>query len=98
MSGDQLKVFCGSANPELAQAICAYLGTTPSPAEVGRFNDGTNIFHQKIKLFRAHRRLKSNKIRFSRLGEIKVQIQTNVRGCDVFVRLFHPFRAPRNDL
>ncbi|MGC4122370.1 MAG: ribose-phosphate pyrophosphokinase [Myxococcales bacterium] len=36
----ELKLFAGTANPELAKAICANLGQPLSKAEVGRFSDG----------------------------------------------------------
>ncbi|MBI5547814.1 MAG: ribose-phosphate diphosphokinase, partial [Deltaproteobacteria bacterium] len=39
LRGD-LKIFAGTANPALAQAICANLGEPLSKAEVGRFSDG----------------------------------------------------------
>lgn len=37
---DRLKIFPGSAHPELAEAICQYIGVEPSPIEIGRFPDG----------------------------------------------------------
>lgn len=36
---DRLKIFSGSAHPELAQTICRYIGVDPAPIEVGRFPD-----------------------------------------------------------
>src|SRR5260221_9718695 len=38
--GPDIKLFCGSACPELAQAVAAQLGIEVSPAKIGRFNDG----------------------------------------------------------
>ncbi|RMG47556.1 MAG: ribose-phosphate pyrophosphokinase [Acidobacteria bacterium] len=35
-----MKVFSGSAHPELAQEICAYLGVPPGRIELERFSDG----------------------------------------------------------
>ncbi len=52
-----IKLFSGSANPELAQAVADCLGTKLGEAKVARFND----------------------------GEIQIQIQDNVRNCDVFI-------------
>jgi hypothetical protein len=43
-SADQIRIFSGSANRELAQAICRYLGTSLAPAEIGKFNDGMYLF------------------------------------------------------
>ena len=40
MSQNKLKIFCGNANPELAQEICDYLGTPLSAATVESFPDG----------------------------------------------------------
>lgn len=37
---DRLKIFAGSAHPELAEAIARYVGVEPSPVELGRFPDG----------------------------------------------------------
>jgi len=37
---DRCKVFCGTANPSLADAICAYLGVPRGRAEHGHFSDG----------------------------------------------------------
>jgi ribose-phosphate pyrophosphokinase len=54
---DRLKVFTGSANPELAEEICQVLGIELGMAKVSEFSD----------------------------GEIRLQIQENVRGADVFV-------------
>lgn len=35
-----VRIFAGNSNPELARAICAYLGTDLGSARVGRFSDG----------------------------------------------------------
>ena len=40
MIDDRFKIFCGSANPALANAICQYLGVELGRAEHGRFSDG----------------------------------------------------------
>jgi len=37
---ERFKIFCGSANPALADAICRYLGVTLGKAEHARFSDG----------------------------------------------------------
>ena len=37
---DRLKIFSGSAHPDLAQAICRYIGVDLAPIETGRFPDG----------------------------------------------------------
>ena len=37
---DKFKIFCGSANPNLADEICAFLGVTRGQALVMRFADG----------------------------------------------------------
>ncbi|MBP9015128.1 MAG: ribose-phosphate pyrophosphokinase [Candidatus Atribacteria bacterium] len=62
-----LKVFCGTANPLLAQEVCWYLDIPLGKADVGRFPN----------------------------GEIRVQIEESVRGCDVFV--IQPTSPPAND-
>ncbi|MGB4563516.1 MAG: ribose-phosphate diphosphokinase, partial [Dethiobacteria bacterium] len=36
----RLKIFCGSANPELALEICKYIGLEPVKGEVSHFSDG----------------------------------------------------------
>lgn len=36
----RLKIFAGTANPELAQEICQYLGVTKGSSEVTHFSDG----------------------------------------------------------
>ena len=53
----ELKLFSGSANPALAQAICSYLGRPMGAATVSSFSD----------------------------GEIRIRVEENVRGADVFV-------------
>lgn len=40
MAHDKLKIFCGTANPTLADAICRFVGVKPGRAEHGRFSDG----------------------------------------------------------
>ena len=40
MADDKFKIFCGTANPELAKAICNYVGVPLGQAEHGRFSDG----------------------------------------------------------
>jgi ribose-phosphate pyrophosphokinase len=45
MSIDKLKIFSGTANPELAKRICTYLSVNPSAVTIKRFSDG-EIFVQ----------------------------------------------------
>ena len=40
VDGKNFKVFCGTANPPLADAICRYLGVPRGRAEHGHFSDG----------------------------------------------------------
>ena len=40
MADEKFKVFCGTANPALADSICSYLGVTRGKAEHGQFSDG----------------------------------------------------------
>ena len=40
MADDKFKIFCGTANPALAQAICDYVGVPLGKAEHGKFSDG----------------------------------------------------------
>ncbi|MFZ3100937.1 MAG: ribose-phosphate pyrophosphokinase [Desulfitobacteriaceae bacterium] len=40
MAVKELKIFCGNANPELAQEIGEYLGVTVGESKVTRFRDG----------------------------------------------------------
>ena len=57
MSNNNLDIFTGTANPELAEEVSKILGIPLSAADVGYFSD----------------------------GEIKVQIEDNVRGHDTFI-------------
>ena len=57
MGNNNLDIFTGSANPELAAEVSKILGIKISQAEVGQFSD----------------------------GEIKIQIEDNVRGHDTFI-------------
>jgi ribose-phosphate pyrophosphokinase len=41
---DKLKIFSGSANPALCEAICQYLGVPRGHAERGQFSDGESRF------------------------------------------------------
>jgi len=54
---EKFKIFSGTANEQLADEVCQFLGMQRGQAQVIRFAD----------------------------GEAYVQIQENVRGCDVFV-------------
>src|SRR5215471_6744579 len=54
---EKFKIFSGTANEQLADEVCHFLGMQRGQAQVTRFAD----------------------------GECYVQIQENVRGCDVFV-------------
>src|SRR5512143_2513749 len=40
---DNLKVFSGSSNPELASAMCNYLGIPVGGAKIDRFPDGEKV-------------------------------------------------------
>jgi ribose-phosphate pyrophosphokinase len=40
---DNIKVFSGSSNPELAAKICKYLGVPAGGAKIERFPDGEKI-------------------------------------------------------
>ncbi|MFZ0638436.1 MAG: ribose-phosphate pyrophosphokinase [Candidatus Acidiferrales bacterium] len=44
MPDDKLKIFSGSANPALCEAICQYLGVPRGHAERGQFSDGESRF------------------------------------------------------
>jgi ribose-phosphate pyrophosphokinase len=44
LADDKFKIFCGTANPELAKAICNYVGVPLGEAEHGRFSDGETRF------------------------------------------------------
>ena len=57
MSSNDLDIFTGTANPELAKEVSEILGMPLSAADVGYFSD----------------------------GEIKVEIEENVRGHDTFI-------------
>jgi ribose-phosphate pyrophosphokinase len=41
---DKVKIFCGTANPVLAHAICEYIGVPPGHAEHGKFSDGESRY------------------------------------------------------
>ncbi len=44
MAEENFKIFSGSANPSLTEAICRYLGVTSGKCEHGRFSDGETRF------------------------------------------------------
>lgn len=44
MALDKVKIFCGTANPVLADAICKYIGVPPGRAEHGKFSDGESRY------------------------------------------------------
>jgi ribose-phosphate pyrophosphokinase len=44
LADDKLKIFSGSANPGLCEAICKYLGVPRGKAERGQFSDGETRF------------------------------------------------------
>ena len=44
MADEKFKVFCGTANPPLADSICAYLGVPRGKAEHGHFSDGESRY------------------------------------------------------
>ncbi|BAC88842.1 ribose-phosphate pyrophosphokinase [Gloeobacter violaceus PCC 7421] len=67
MGDERLRLFSGSANPELAQLVARYLGLAPGPLVRKSFAD----------------------------GELYVQIQESIRGCDVY--LVQPTCSPVND-
>lgn len=64
---NRLKLFSGSANPELAREVARYLGIDLGPMVRKRFAD----------------------------GELYIQIQESIRGCDVY--LIQPTCFPVND-
>lgn len=64
---NRLKLFSGSANPELAKEVSRYLGIDLGPMVRKRFAD----------------------------GELYIQIQESIRGCDVY--LIQPTCHPVND-
>lgn len=63
----RLRIFSGTANPQLAQEIACYMGLELGGIKIKRFAD----------------------------GEIYVQLQESVRGCDVF--LVQPTCPPANE-
>eukprot|EP00850_Spirogloea_muscicola_P007939 SM000041S15498 [mRNA] locus=s41:413743:416599:- [translate_table: standard] len=63
----RLRVFSGTANPQLAQEVACYMGLELGQVKIKRFED----------------------------GEIYVQLQESVRGCDVF--LIQPTCPPVNE-
>ena len=44
MAQDKFKIFCGTANPALGDAIGKYVGVPPGRVEHGRFSDGETRF------------------------------------------------------
>src|SRR6202161_2768084 len=44
LTDDKFKIFCGTANPALAKAICKYVGVPLGLAEHGQFSDGETRF------------------------------------------------------
>ncbi|CAK9881027.1 unnamed protein product [Sphagnum jensenii] len=66
-NGSRLKIFSGTANPQLSQEIACYMGLNLGGIKIKRFAD----------------------------GEIYVQLQESVRGCDVF--LVQPTCPPANE-
>jgi len=44
LADDKFKVFCGTANPALCDAICAHLGVPRGRAEHGHFSDGESRY------------------------------------------------------
>ena len=44
MADDKFKIFCGTANPTLAKAICKYVGVPLGQVEHGQFSDGETRF------------------------------------------------------
>jgi len=64
---NRLKIFSGSANPQLSQEIACYMGLNLGQIKIKRFAD----------------------------GEIYVQLEESVRGCDVF--LVQPTCPPANE-
>ena len=44
MPDDKFKIFCGSANPLLAEEICRFLGVKLGQSALGRFSDGEIYF------------------------------------------------------
>ena len=44
MTDDKFKIFCGSANPRLAEDICRHLNVKLGEAKLGKFSDGEVYF------------------------------------------------------
>jgi ribose-phosphate pyrophosphokinase len=44
LTDDKFKIFCGSANPRLAEDICAHLNVKLGEAKLGKFSDGEVYF------------------------------------------------------
>jgi ribose-phosphate pyrophosphokinase len=44
LTDDKFKIFCGSANPRLAEDICRHLGVKLGEAKLGKFSDGEVYF------------------------------------------------------
>jgi ribose-phosphate pyrophosphokinase len=44
LADDKFKIFCGTANPTLAKAICKYVGVPLGQVEHGQFSDGETRF------------------------------------------------------
>jgi ribose-phosphate pyrophosphokinase len=44
LAQDKFKIFCGTANPGLGEAICKFVGVPPGRVEHGRFSDGETRF------------------------------------------------------
>ena len=40
LDGGRIKIFSGSANPELAREICNHIGLELGACEIGRFSNG----------------------------------------------------------
>uniref|UniRef100_A0A7I4CIU1 Ribose-phosphate pyrophosphokinase n=1 Tax=Physcomitrium patens TaxID=3218 RepID=A0A7I4CIU1_PHYPA len=66
-ANNRLKIFSGTANPQLSQEIACYMGLNLGQIKIKRFAD----------------------------GEIYVQLEESVRGCDVF--LVQPTCPPANE-
>ena len=67
VDSNRLRLFSGSANPQLSQEVANYLGMRLGPMVLKRFAD----------------------------GELYIQIQESIRGCDVY--LIQPTCYPVND-
>ena len=55
MTDDKFKIFCGTANPELAKSICKYVGVPLGEAEHGQFSDGETRYQISGKCARRGR-------------------------------------------